>query len=410
MANRYIQYILKTTSDSLAAILILFPFYFSANSLPPIGPLLIIALVTGVAFSFIFERMPNKTMLVGMIAILSFGLGLLFSFSIYLIIATFLYLLRKAFMYSEDGVTTQNGTKLFLVTLLSIALFVYAQIIDYQRPEAIFILYLVFLLLFYLQRLVNGWLESKLDSKHRITFVYWVVLAFLAIGVVSFFTPVLSPFLRQVMVMIIIAPMWLLTWIFYPVLNWLFNLDLETGSLPETMKPQVPEQEMQSTELGAGEASAEGFSEIILILLLVIAFIVFLMLVSKGKLIQAINQRRDEAVEIAYGSLEGSFSIFKKWNFSNEPGQMIRKQVWNLEKYAVKKGIHREWHESLAEWFERIEINNEETERYITIYNECRYGEKKMSEEDVHWFAGYTQTIRDQLKQAVKGRKKDSKV
>ncbi|HWO78593.1 MAG TPA: hypothetical protein VNM69_22255 [Bacillus sp. (in: firmicutes)] len=342
MANRYIQYILKTTSDSLAAILILFPFYFSANSLPPIGPLLIIALVTGVAFSFIFERMPNKTMLVGMIAILSFGLGLLFSFSIYLIIATFLYLLRKAFMYSEDGVTTQNGTKLFLVTLLSIALFVYAQIIDYQRPEAIFILYLVFLLLFFLQRLVNGWLESKLDSKHRITFVYWVVLAFLAIGVVSFFTPVLSPFLRQVMVMIIIAPMWLLTWIFYPVLNWLFNLDLETGSLPETMKPQVSEQEMQSTELGAGEASAEGFSEIILILLLVIAFIVFLMLVSKGKLIQAINQRRDEAVEIAYGSLEGSFSIFKKWNFSNEPGQMIRKQVWNLEKYAVKKGIHRE--------------------------------------------------------------------
>ncbi|MET3699937.1 hypothetical protein SAMN05877753_11456 [Bacillus oleivorans] len=165
---------------------------------------------------------------------------------------------------------------------------------------------------------------------------------------------------------------------------------------------------MQTTEIGASEAAVEGYTEIIFILLFVIAFIIFISLVSKGKIV--INQKRNEAAVISYSQHEGSFSILKKWNFSNVPVQLVRKQVWNLEKYAVKKGVNRKWNESLAEWFQRIGINhNKETQKYLNIYDACRYGEKEMTEEDIHWFIRYSQSIRNELKQAVREKKKSHK-
>ena len=410
MANQYIPYILKTTCDSLAAMFILFPFYFTGDRLPPIGSLLLIAIVTGGVIGYFLEEKPNKTLFVGMIAVACFGLGLLFSLPVFLIITTFLYMLRKGFSYAEDGIVSQNGTKLFLVTLIAIGLFVYAHIINYQSAEVIFTVYLLLLLTFYLQRFVNGWLKSKLSTKQRMGFVYWGLLALLGIGVVSFFIACLLPFLRQILIIIFTAPLWLLTWILYPVLNWLFHLDLEIGSLPEiTMENQLLNHEMQTAELGAREAALEGNPEMVLVLLLVLALIIFITLVFKGKIVQVINQGKKEAAEISYGQPDRSFSYYKKWNFSSEPGQQIRKQVWNLEKYAVKKEINRRWNESLAEWFERVGIHSKKTEKYIRIYNECRYGEKEIADDDAQWFISYTQIIRNGLRQAIKEKKKGSK-
>lgn len=406
MAKQYAPYVLKTVSDGFAAMLILFPFYFVTDSQPPILSLVCLFLLTGLMFGHYLgnPKFKSKKVLVVTVITICFGVGIIFSYSVYLIFASVLYLLRNGFRYSEEGTKPLNGSQALWVTLLAVALFIHAQIIEYSSYHLIFIVFMAFLLCFFSQMFIIGWFESNLKRNQKLSFFYLTGIAVVLAGTFSLITPIISPFLRQVMIWIILIPLWVLAWVFFPILNWIINLDIQMPDFERLSMTQTLLEQFRNEAAMSNEETTQIPTELIAFLIVCLVIVAIIFIVNRGRIVHLIRTKR-EAVEVTYGSLTTP-SFFKKWKFTTPPNQVIRQQVWNLEKYAVTKGMERDWNETLSEWLNRLQIIHSDNEKYVDLYNSCRYGEKEISANNVKWFSQHSHFISGEIKKAAVERKK----
>ncbi|MCT2535709.1 hypothetical protein NC661_06435 [Aquibacillus koreensis] len=78
-----------------------------------------------------------------------------------------------------------------------------------------------------------------------------------------------------------------------------------------------------------------------------------------------------------------------------KPNNMIRKEIFDLEKFSHKRGCGRKRGESLTDWFKRLQLPLEG----IDLYQNVRYGNKQISKEEEAQFKEQMKKIRFQMEQ-----------
>jgi len=91
---------------------------------------------------------------------------------------------------------------------------------------------------------------------------------------------------------------------------------------------------------------------------------------------------------------------------SRMPDNHIRKEIYQLEKFAQKKDLARLHHEAINEWLNRLGIDYDE--RTVKTYQQVRYGESAKAEIE-EWFIEDVKSIKKQLTIMNKERKDANK-
>ncbi|GAA0323309.1 hypothetical protein GCM10008967_12270 [Bacillus carboniphilus] len=398
-------YIVKLVSDGIGAMLILFPFYFASDQLPPIGSLFTTLLVCGLIFGYFLanDQKLNKKLLVVLVIAVTVIFGMLFKHSTFLILATMIFITMRGFTYSDNGLESVNGKKLMYATLLTFALYTHAASFGYEYYYWVPIVFVVYIWIVSFERFTFTWVESKLDHSQKFPVLGMVVAAVVLPFVVAFTGPIVFPFIREGAMLLVIGTAYLFSWVVEPLYNFAMSLQ---GAKPETEEVQMGISELLRDIHNQADMvehislpTTLIFIAIVFILVAILAFIIY-----RGKLIPSIASGLD--IDYIYDKVNSPFSKMK-WKFNSEPSIVVRKQVWNLEKYAVKKKMDRNWNETLSEWFHRLGISKQDSSKYIEIYNACRYGEKQVAEDEINWFTLHTKQIREQIKHASNSKKRE---
>ncbi|GAA0323325.1 hypothetical protein GCM10008967_12290 [Bacillus carboniphilus] len=211
--------------------------------------------------------------------------------------------------------------------------------------------------------------------------------------------PIFTPFVKNIFMYLIAVPLGLLAWVFSPILNWIMGFDFSEEIYKDNKSDFF--EIMFTTNKTAAETIT--LSNVLFIgFPFLVAILVLVLIIRKGRMKKKQTVRSNGSI---YNGKLVKKNMVKGWVFKQEPAQVVRKQVWQLEKFAVKMKAEREWGETIEEWLDRIEIDINDKAKFTHIYNACRYGEKNISDSDTKWFKERTKLV----KQSIKNNKKKYK-
>lgn len=167
-------------------------------------------------------------------------------------------------------------------------------------------------------------------------------------------------------------------------------------------------------EVGFGEGEYEPTEEtnmylfwiifgiIVIILISIAAYLIYRYLRGKKEVFDL--KKEIPIYEQSVKNLMGGISIFSKTKMS-EPENKIRKEVFQLEKFANKKGIERKRGETIRQWFKRLDIQM--PDMFFDYYEQVRYGQQSVSVSEEKQFLTYSKKAKEQLKETIKERSKN---
>jgi hypothetical protein len=131
-----------------------------------------------------------------------------------------------------------------------------------------------------------------------------------------------------------------------------------------------------------------------------LALIIYLFYRKRVRMGTASNNRSSMVEMVEVGFISDRFSSLRKK--VKPPEDLIRREIFNLEKFAHKINLGRLPFETIEEWWERVGITG--SEEIIEIYSKVRYGRITFSNEDTIQISKEIRQLKNKLKEI---RKKD---
>jgi len=381
-----------------AGILFIFLFFINIKEIPPIMVLLALCLPSFAAYMILMMKIPSKAKYVYFIVIFPLLLiaGNISGFPLFTLalLGLFIYW-RGTVLYEEDMVQYNHALLLLLAFLFGVAAIIYSALSDY--PYQSFLLY--FLILQLIIILIGGFLNKWMTiTNDKAKFVlYFVKLLSIMAGAGLAVT-----FLYKVIKMgffgILESAAWLFSSLVVPIfglIQFLMNLIKQ-----DDYKFDPEPAEFQG---GAGEYTADHTFFITeewltFFFMIVVTIVIFFLIKTKLKNSGHMGVS-PYTVEILQGTNLSSTSARRRKK-GNAPEDLIRKEIFELEKYADKLRLGRLPYETLGEWWERVGLTGSEKSK--NIYQKVRYGEEVSSSEDQAIMKEEILNLKQQLKELDK--------
>lgn len=383
------------------SILFLFLFYINKKELPPILLLVVLCACSIILFTIILGKFLNKGKWIYFATL--FPLQLVVSnqagISIFMGMVIGMFVFWRGFSLYDEFSEPAETLVLLLSFITGLVAIIYSGISHYPYQAQIILLLIIQILVVLVSRFIKKW--NSIDSdKFKFAFYFMKILTVLsAIG--GLFALLLK-YIQIVFLSVLQITALLLTSIIGPILN-LFRY-LQGSYKGEEGKPNLQESDSLG-ETDNYQGQSYGVTQDILYILFilgVVALIIYLMYRSKLKR-QTVSKNESRVAEIFdRGFISNQASLLRKK--VKPPEDLIRREIFVLEKYAHKIKLGRLPFETLEEWWQRVGIND--SEELIEIYDKIRYGGLTFSNEESIQISRRIRHLKQKLKDI---RKKDQK-
>jgi hypothetical protein len=399
--NVFFRFFIEWTFVSL----ILVVFHLLSSQRMPLFSTMIIAAAASILFTLLLELKPRlaKPMYLLVVMPLLFAAGSLSNLENFYTGIMAIFIFWRVLKFHQDS--TSHSESVWLVLTFLIGIFLSPLAYFYGGS---YLIQIVFLLLFQLLFILSGqfllkWIDVELALKKRFAVTYSKLL-----GIILLLVAVLTfgrGILKEIFFFVLQLAGWTLSMLLYPFFAWIGSADMQARA-NKAFSGQLPIMENESPFEQSRQVFDPDFWGPILFAALIA--IGFYFIYKKTSLFSM--QREEEAPEagvittahIEGGANTGEFIRRQK----AAPENHIRKEIFQLEKYAHKKELGRLNHEDVKEWFDRLSIQYDS--RTIQTYEKVRYGEQ-LDEKSDGWFKDEIKKVKKQINALEKVKKEESK-
>ncbi|MGV2940980.1 hypothetical protein AB5I83_15380 [Mesobacillus sp. LC4] len=405
MKSRILNVFFRFYIEWTFASLILVVFHLLSSQQMPLLSTMIMAATASILFKLLLELKPQIAKPLYLLAVmpLLFVAGNLSNLGNFYTGIMAIFIFWRVLKFHQDS--TSHSESVWLVLTFLIGLFVSPLAYFYGGS---YLIQIVFLLIFQLLFILSGqfflkWMDIEVHSKKRFFVTYSKLLGviILLVSVITFGRNLIKDIFFYVLQLI----GWTLSFLLYPLFSWIGSPEMQARA-NKAFSGQLPNMENESPI----EQSKQVFDPNVWgpILFVVLIIIGFYFIYKRTNLFS--RSQEEEAVEPGYvtttfvdGATNGSDFTRRKKTI---PDNHIRKEIFQLEKYAHKKELGRFNHEDIKEWFDRLRIQYDP--RTIQTYEKVRYGEQLDTQLE-GWFMDEIKKVRKQINTIEKLKKEESK-
>ena len=371
MMNRVAAVIYHFTLEIILGFLSLFLFYINKKQLPPI--LLLGALCSGsiILISLLLVKFRNKGK--GLYFITVFPLLLVIwqqsDLPLFMGIGLGLIIFWRGISLFDDVSDHSESLLLLLSFLIGLIAIIYSAMSGYPYQSEMIYLLIAQLVIVLIGGYFRKWNLIKKDKSKFALYFFNIMAVITAIGAMI---TILLKYIQFIFFTILQFIVFLFTSVAEPlfsILQYLFslvgndgrkaNLIRGRGLLDVADKYQVPSYEK---------------TESILYILLILGAVIFIFyLFYKKKLKpQTLTIDSSSVITVSEGMFRAGQSTLSRWRIK-PPEDIIRREIFELEKYAQKLKLGRLPFETLEEWWKRVGLLGSNDS--IAIYEKVRYGD-----------------------------------
>lgn len=388
----------KFTLELFFGMLILFLFYIKRDIIPPILLLSLISLASALLFSFFLIKWKEKGKWLYILIILPllFLIGLHFGLSKFTLgVMSFIIFWRIIVIYLE-GIGHSESLIILLTFSTGVIALIYSSISHYPFRGTIVLLILTQILLVLAVNFYRKWCTVNSDKSGYAVFFSKVLAAVTFIGILI--SLIIKP-LQYIFFSFLKGAVLLFAYMMTPFLNLLQRFQLDEQRLKSSAAS------MNGLEEFSGDSKIQSSiitEDIIFIgmFLLFLTIIIYMVWKLRFRFV-GVEAKNDQALDFFEEKTTGKRALFR--NRQQLPEDVIRREFYELERYAEKFHCGREKSETVEEWMQRIGIP--EIEQVVLIYEKVRYGEKQSSSMEKLF-------VREEMvkfKKLIKGRNKKRK-
>lgn len=373
--------ITKRWLDFLYECLFLFTLmeilYIIAHGLVPILPLVLVIALNGV-FLLLFQRkkmipLPMFLLLILGSLLLGFFTGLNMFASL---IWTAMVVWRAYVHFVKVDIERENQHVLFIVSLV-LCLIVYFPLTDGDYNEILLMLpFIQFVFLIMLK--VLDMVQNQINSSRR-KYTMWGLGTIGAAVIISFLGIYLFPAINKLLVMIIAGIGSVAGLLIYPI-QWILQLLIGDDSKEKLnnlfeKEKKTEQKEMMEKMNEQGDTASFLNYEMIVLAVVVIVLIILGIYFYKRKIRIDMDEGSSNQIE----KQAASSTVKRRFQQIRPPKNLIRKKFYHLQKTLAKKGYPRYQHESVEDWFSRLDFNVSDFEAVISGYRKVRYGNQELT-------------------------------
>ncbi|WP_413301633.1 hypothetical protein AA0X95_22080 [Bacillus sp. 1P10SD] len=380
-------------------ILLLFLFYINKKEFPPISFLVLTCMGGMIFLASLLVRIREKGKWVYIVTIFPLLLYIYHqaehSLFFGLIIGLFIFW-RGISLY--DDVTLQSEAVILLLSfMVGLIAIIYSALSHYPFQDAVIYLLISQIILALLGSFYGKWYSIQTDKTKFAVYFMKILAGFSIIGIVLTF---LLKYVQLAFFSILhVIVMLFSILIAKPLLSGLEYIISLFGHEEYVPKPFESDMEYE-----AGKYKDQAFSIdfLLLILVVVVVGIIGYLIYKKRLKQQAIESNSTPRIEIfdAFFSTNSMVGLRKR---GRPPEEYIRREIYNLEKYAHKLKLGRLSSESLEEWWNRIGLVG--VDEIIGIYEKVRYGDVQSSYQEQSYIKAEIHQLKQQLKEIHKKEK-----
>jgi hypothetical protein len=377
-------------------ILFLSLFYINKKELPPISFLLLTCIGGMIFLASLLVKIREKGKWVYIVTIFPLLLYIYHQAEHSLFFGLIIGLLifwRGVSLY-DNGSLQSEAIILLLSFMVGLIAIIYSALSHYPFQDALIYLLISQIILALLGSFYGKWYSIQTD-KTKFAFYFMKILAgFFIIGIgLTFLLKYVQLAFFSILHVIV---MLLSNLIANPLLS---GLEFIMGLFgQEEYVPKPFESDMEN-EAGNYQDRSFSMDYLLLILIVVVVGIIGYLIYKKRLKQQAIEGNSTPRVEVfdAFFSTNSMVGLRKR---GRPPEEYIRREIYNLEKYAHKLKLGRLSSESLEEWWNRIGL--EGGDEIIGIYEKVRYGQVQSSTQEQSYIKAEIHQLKQQLNEIHK--------
>ncbi|GAA0606888.1 hypothetical protein GCM10009001_25180 [Virgibacillus siamensis] len=348
--------------------------YIIAYGHVPVLPVLLVAVLNAVFF-LSFQR--KKTIPLPMLLVLILGsllLGFFTGLNVYASVLWTTFIVWRAFIhFVKIDIEHENQHVLFIVSL-ALCIIVYFPMTDGNNGILLVLPFIQFVFLITLK--VLEMVESQIKSGSR-RYMMWGIGTIGTAVAISFLGIYLFPAVKTILMSLFSGISAVAGLLIYPV-QWFLKLligdEAELPERDESKDKQTQNQEMME-KMENQEDPSMFMNELMVLAVVVIVLIGLGIYFYKRKI--SIDMEAAGSNQIT-GQLSAN-TVKQRFQRSRPPKDAVRKRLYQLQKTLAKRGYPRYQHESVEDWFDRLDFNTAALDTVIAGYRKVRYGNRELT-------------------------------
>jgi hypothetical protein len=377
-------------------ILFLSLFYINKKEFPPIFFLLLTCMGGMILLASLLVKIREKGKWVYFVTIFPLLLYIYHQaeHSLFFGLIIGLFIFWRGISLYDDGSLQSEAVILLLSFMVGLIAIIYSALSHYPFQDALIYLLISQIILALLGSFYGKWSSIQTD-KTKFAFYFMKILAgisIIGIGLTFLLKYIQLAFFSILHVIVLLFS----NLIANPLLS---GLEFIMGLFgQEEYVPKAFESDMEN-EAGKYQDRSFSMDYLLLILIVVVVGIIGYLIYKKRLKQQAIESNSMPRVEVfdTFFSTNSMVGLRKR---GRPPEEYIRREIYNLEKYARRLKLGRLSSESLEEWWNRIGV--EGGDEIIGLYEKVRYGDVQSSTQEQSYIKAEIHQLKQQLKEIHK--------
>ncbi len=398
--NRVLAVSYQFMLEFILGILFLFLFYINKNELPPIFLLAAICIGSIFLFTILLTKFFDKGKWLYFVTVFPVLLvvGHFAHFSIIIGLLLGLFLFWRGISLFDDFSTPSEGILLLLSFLIGLVAIIYAAMSQYYFTKEITYVLFSQILSVLIGGFIRKWNSIQADRLKFALYFLKMIVGIMAMGVALTF---LMKYIQFIYFGILHLAAWLFSSMAAPIFSIFQYLLSLFGNNESHQNLNVSDVQGEAEKY---QDQSYGLTENILYILLILAAISFIIYLFYKMILkrQTIAVHASPFVTIIEGEFGTNQSSYLRRRVK-PPADIIRREIFELEKYAHKLKLGRFPYETLEEWWHRVGLTG--TGKSIEIYEKVRYGGGTSSIEEQILIQTEIRRLKQQVKEIDKVRK-----
>ncbi|MBP3038393.1 hypothetical protein J9303_02585 [Bacillaceae bacterium Marseille-Q3522] len=396
MKRQFWHIYFKLTIDTIFLTLVFFLEYIWKAMPIPVLTLCAFFLGSSLFSLLLLLKFPKKGIILYFLVCtpLLLLIGNVLHFPFLMVIFVGIYIFWRANMHIHHP-DKQTEAPMMLFSLVWTIFLLLIAMNDKQYAPIIIAMMLVQVFFTLIGRFLKRWSSLDTSKNEKRTFFVHFASMIAIISVCAVLLAFIWPLVQKLFVVALSGVMRILLFFGYP-LSFLAELEFSEVNMPSPEEEGFYGEQGLDTEIPKSAASANNFMIFTLIISALVAAFLLLYFYKKRrhKKTEEQLQEKSYSIDTGFGKEPDKISYRRK---IKAPGNRIRKEIFLLEKYAKKHRKGRRPFETVVDWLRRIGINKYELMNQI--YENARYGNKPISEEEEHHYKMEIKRIKHIIKE-----------
>lgn len=386
-------------SEIVVASFICSFFYIIMNV--PIPFLFYLFLFVPPAYGFLFfiHRFQTKGKSLFFIVIVPYMLFMAYlnTISIFFFILAVILLFWRVTAISEGEISSQLDNRLFISIFISLVLIVTGMIREYAFMNQVFLQIIIGIFCMIIGAFIGRWqLEkgSKKDKNQQLKEYLLIMFLFISGSLLLSLSLKIWSWGYFTILKGVAAG---ISYVLSPLFNFVEDIEIQDIE-KEDVDEVLPDNGNFDKDIIQQMSKQEHDPMVFITIMCILVGIIVLFYLLKKWRNQTLKEKEEQQGFYIVTTNEEKPSIFSAFRFKQkQPANRVRKEMFQLEKYAKKLNLGRMPSETIEEWLNRIGI--EEQDAFFSTYNKVRYGKTIESDKEYQAFMQMIKAIKEKIKE-----------